>query len=745
MRRIGRYAIFETLGEGGMGVVYAAEDLRLKRRVAVKTIHRHLADETTRRRMWREARTASAVSHPNICQIYEFGEHEGELFLAMELLEGEALSDRLERGPLPLREALEIGTEISTALDAVHGEGVVHRDLKPSNIFLTPHGAKLLDFGLAMPLDALDTEDRITRTGVFVGTPGFMAPELWKGEAASAASDLFALGALMIEMIAGVPAFRGDGPAGILHAILHDPAPTLTGGPALEGVDRVVQAALAKDPADRTKSAREFGEALRSALATVDGSETPGALVLHRLLVVPFRLLRADEELEFLPIGLADALVSSIGSMDGMVVKSSHVGARYADAELDPQRIADETQVQHVLTGTIQRAGNRLRVSAQLMAVPDGSIVWSDTIESTLDDLFQLQDDLTRRIVESFAREVVGRRQSSVHADRPATAKAYEYYLRANQMGFNFAMLETARAHYRVCLDQDPEFAPAWARLGRVCRVLAKYGHADAESLLEESGRAFHRALEIAPDLALTHNLYAYYEIEELGKSKDAMVRLLHLARRSPTDPELFAGLVVATRFCGLLDASVEADRRARRLDPGIRTSVAYTRFMRGEYEEAIRADDEDMSWNLIYALPMLGREDEALAIVGERERRANQPLEKLMLVAVRAGIEKDRRRCVRYSRALLGSSFHDPEGLFFEIRGLARVGEHKLALRELAEIVDREFWCAGVLERDPWLDSMRAMPEFQAVLGRARAGRLEGVRAYKDAGGVRLLGAPGR
>jgi len=745
MTRIGRYVINEKLGEGGMGVVYAAEDLRLERKVALKTIHKHLANETTRKRMWREARTASAVSHPNICQIYEFGEDDGELFLAMELLEGEALSDRLDRGPLSLREALQIGIAISAALEAVHGHGVIHRDLKPSNIFLTPHGAKLLDFGLAVPLDTLDPTDRITRTGVFVGTPGFMAPELWKGEEASPASDLFALGALMIEMIAGVPAFRGDGPAGLLHAVLHDPAPTLTGGPALDAVDRIVQAALSKDPAERPASAHAFGAALRAARATVDGTETPGALLLHRLLVVPFRMLRADEELEFLPIGLADALISSLGSMQGMVVKSSHVGARYTNAEIDPQRIATETEVQHVLTGTLQRAGDRLRVNAQLMAVPDGSLIWSETIESSVGDLFQLQDELTRRIVESFAREVVGRRQSSVRVDRPATAKAYEYFLRANQMSYNFGMLATSRAHYRVCLEEDPEFAPAWARLGRVCRVMAKYGHVDAEELLKESERAFRRALDIAPDLALTHNLFAYYEIEELGKSKDAMVRLLQQARRSPTDPDLFAGLVVATRFCGLLDASVEADRRARRLDPGIRTSVSYTHFMRGEYEAAILSDDEDFSWTQIYSLPMLGREEEALAIIRERERRANQPLEKLKLIAVRAGLAMDRGEAVRGSTALLASSFHDPEGLFFEIRGLARVGEHELALKELAEIVDREFWCAGVLERDPWLDPMRALPEFKAVLECAREGRLEGVRAYEEAGGVQLLGSPGK
>ncbi|MHC4954357.1 MAG: protein kinase domain-containing protein [Planctomycetota bacterium] len=743
MRRIGRYAIMETLGEGGMGVVYVAEDLRLERRVALKTIHSHLANDITRQRMWREARSASAVSHPNICQIFEFGEHEGELFLAMELLKGESLAERLERGPLPLADALEVGIAIALALEAVHGRGVVHRDLKPSNIFLTPHGAKLLDFGLALPLGTIDSAERITRTGVFVGTPGFMAPELWSGGEPSSASDLFALGAMLIEMIAGVPAFRGDNPAALLHSILHDPAPTLTGGAAIDAVDRIVQGALAKDPADRPSSAGEFARALRMAQALIDGTELPSALVLHRVLVVPFRLLGARDELDFLPMGLADALISSLGRVDGMVLKSSQVGAKYAGDEFDPGRIARETEVQHVLTGTVQEAGDRLRVSAQLMAVPDGSLVWSETLESTIGDLFELQDDLARRIAESFTSEVVGRRKTSVQRDRPATARAYEYFLRGKQMGHNFGMLASARGHYRECLREDPQFAPGWAELARVCRVMAKYSHGNPEADLEEAKDAFRRALEINPQLARTHNLYAYHEIEELGRSKDAMVRLLDHTRRSPTDPDLFAGLVVACRFCGLLEASVEADRRARRLDPGIRTSVAYTHFVRGDYEAAMRSDDEDYSWNRFFALPMLGRGDEAVELVREREQRTQHTTERNMLAVTRAAIEGDRDWCVAAARAVFESSFQDPEGLFFDLRSLVHVGEHGMALKKLGEIVDRGFWCVGGLENDPWLDPVRGTPEFQSALERARAGRGEAIDAYEAAGGVELLGDP--
>jgi len=744
MRRIGRYFVLKKLGEGGMGVVYEAEDARLERRVALKTIHANLVDETTRRRMWREARAASAVSHPNICQIFEFGESDGELFLAMELLEGEALSDRLARGPLPPREALEVGIAIAAALDALHRTGVVHRDLKPSNVFLTPHGPKLLDFGLALPVGGVDAEERLTRTGVFVGTPGFMAPESWSGDEVGPRADLFALGALMIEMISGQPAFQGASPMELLHAVLQEPAPTLTGGPAIEAADRAIQAALAKRPEDRPSDAAEFGRELERALALVDGSESPGALRLRRMLVMPFRLLVRDADLDFLPMGLADALTTSLGSIEGMVLKSSHVGEKYASGEFDPERIAAETGVQHVLTGTVQRAGDRLRVSAQLMSVPDGSVVWSETLDASVGDLFALQDDLARKISHAFARDVASPRRTSIEADRPASPKAYEYFLRANQMGYNVAKLADARRLYHSAVEEDPAFAPAWARLGRVCRVMAKYGHGEGEPLLKESEAAFRKSLELSPDLALAHNLFAYYEIEELGQSEAAMVRLLGQARRAHDDPNLFAGLVVACRFCGLLDASIEADRRARRLDPGIPTSVAYTHWMRGDYAAAIDSDDEDLSWNHFYALPMLGRTEEAIERCREREERSRHGIERAMLVSTLAALELNRKRCVAATRAVEKSSFHDPEGLFFDVRNLVRVGEHEHALSSLADVVRRGFFCWQTLESDAWLEPVRATAKFASILAAARAGSDEAARAYDKAGGTLLLGPVG-
>ncbi len=743
MRTIGRYRVLGQLGEGGMGVVYLAEDTSLGRRVALKTIRAEVADTTARERLRREARAAAAVNHPSVCQIYEVGEAEGETFLAMELLEGEPLSARLAKGPMPLAEALGAAITILGALEALHARSVVHRDLKPSNVFLTPYGVKLLDFGLALPFETGGAGgDRLTRTGFFVGTPGYMAPEQWTGADVGPEADVFALGAILVEMVAGVRAFRGEGAAALMHAVLHDPPPSLTGGAALEAVDRAAQRALGKR-ADERPSAKAMADDLRAALARVDGRETPGAVHIQRMVVVPFRLLHADPEIDFLPLGLADALTTSLRGIEGLSVTSSQVGARYAADAFDPRRVA-ETGAQLALAGTLQRAGKRLRVHAELVEIPDGRVAWSKSAEAPTDDLFRLQDDLARQIVDSLAIELAPGRRRTLQHDVPGNARAYELFLRANQMAYNFGLLAEARDLYRACVAEDPKYAPAWARLGRVARVMAKYGHGDPVANLAEAEAAFRRALELNPDLPTAHNLVAYHEIEELGRSKDAMVRLLGQARRAPTDADLWAGLVVACRFCGLLDASVEADRKARRLEPGIRTSVAYTYWMRGEYETALRYDDEDLRWMTFYALPLLGRGADALPVCREVERRSRHALQRQVLAADRAAIEGNREECVAAARAVLASSFRDPEGLFFGARSLVHVGEHDLGLGSLVDRVCARGFCIDqALARDAWLEPVRRDPRFRRALDLARAGRAAATEAYRAAGGEALLGAP--
>jgi serine/threonine protein kinase len=379
---IGRYRVTGILGEGGMGVVYAAIDEQLERPVAVKTLRLERAGEpAARERFSREARLAASVNHPHVCQLYEIGESDGRMFMAMERLEGEPLAARLGRGAVPIAETVQIGIDVLDALEALHRRGIIHRDLKPSNVFLTPHGAKVLDFGISLAQSENATQLPLTSPGTIVGTPKYMAPEQARGTVATPSADLFAMGAILYEMLSGTAAFDADSAGGVLDSVLHSEVPMLAGPGAVAAADRVIHRALAKSPAERYASAAAMAEDLRTALIA-DGSESSrGARPVTRLMVLPFRLLRPDAEIEFLAFSLADAVTNSLSPLESLVVRSTLAAARFAAHAPDLRAIASEAKVDVVLTGTLLRAGDLLRVSAQLLEAPAGTVLWSHSAQ----------------------------------------------------------------------------------------------------------------------------------------------------------------------------------------------------------------------------------------------------------------------------------------------------------------------------------------------------------------------------
>ncbi len=573
--RIGHYEIERKIGEGGMGVVYAARDERLARTIALKTLSAPAPDETARQRLWREARAAASVNHPNVCQIYEIGEDAGRVFIAMELLEGEALGARLERGALTAAEALPIGLGVLSALAALHARGIVHRDLKPSNVFLTAHGVKLLDFGLAQPeLGGADgVAAGLTRTGVVMGTPRYMSPEQVAGEPIDLRSDLFAAGTILFEMLAGRPAFAGRSIVEVLHATRYEQPPALTGSPAVAAVDRVIRRAMAKRPADRPVSADAMADELRAIRGIESGSAPAMAQALTRLVVLPFRVLRPDAETDFLAFSLPDAIATSLSGNTGMIVRSSAVAARFATGTPDLKALAAEADVDRVVMGTLLRAGDQLRATAQLVDAPGGTLLTSHTVQASLGDLFGLQDDIARRVADALSLPLAGTPAQT--PDRPADPHAYQLYLRANELARTYDGILAARDLYQQCLELDPRFAPAWARLGRCHRIVGKYIEPDPGSDARAED-ALRRALAINPRLSLAHKFYANLEAD-IGQASAALRRLLGEANQHGNDPELFAGLVHACRYCGLFEQSVAAHAEARRLDPNVTTSVEQT------------------------------------------------------------------------------------------------------------------------------------------------------------------------
>jgi eukaryotic-like serine/threonine-protein kinase len=739
------YRLGRKLGEGGMGVVYEARDERLDRSVAIKRMR--FQDASLRERLLREARTAAAIAHPNICQVYELGEEGGELYIVMELLAGETLASRIGRGPMPLGEALQTALGVLGALEALHARDIVHRDLKPSNIFLTQHGVKLLDFGVARPQATTSFDPGLTLPGVVIGTPSYMAPETVDNEPAGPPADLFAVGAILFEMLTGKRAFNGNTVLEIQNAVVREHPPALVGGADVMAADRVIQRALAKRREDRYPDAAMMARDVREALTLIDTGPTPRVRTMTRLIVLPFRMLRADPELEFLTHGLPEAISASLAGLETVAVRSSAAAERYAGEQPDLKLIAAESGVDAIVLGSLLRAGEQVRVAIQLVEVPSGTLVTTRTAQVALSNIFELQDELTRQIVDALAIPLSAHDHQVLDQDAPTRPEAYELYLRANHLSEDASHLRnltTARDLYRRCLELDPNFAPAWARLGRVHRVMAKFAHAPYAEESTQAEQAFRKALELNPDLPLTHNLYTNFEIEEQGRAREAMVRLLQQAGRHAADPDLLTGLVIACRFCGLLQASLAADRRARRIDPGVRTSVTYTHWLLADYQQTMLTDLGAFHGLRLACLWMLGRKGEAIETARHLQSPQPEGAEHWYLKAELAAFEGDRDACIAATRQVLGTGFHDPEGLLFAARVAAYVGATDFALEMLGKVVDGGMHCPTALVRDPWLDSLRTEPEFVRLLRRSEQEQAESLRAFIQAGGERLLGAAG-
>jgi serine/threonine protein kinase/tetratricopeptide (TPR) repeat protein len=740
---IGPYRIVSKVGEGAMGVVYRAQDQRLERIVALKMIRE--LDGTNHRRFWQEARTAAQVAHPNACRIYDILEVDARPVLVMEFVEGESLAQRLQRGALPAQEAAQVLLAVLSALDAFHKIGIIHRDLKPANIILSDSGPKLLDFGIAKSLQApLDEATAgalpgATHPGVFLGTPRYASPEQFRGQPVDARSDLFSMGVILYETLTGKPPFAGESFGEIAHSVLQGSPPVLSGSTAIAAMGRIVHRTLALEPSERYSNAEAMAADLRTTLL-LDGIEMKvRAEPLRRLMVLPFRVLRSSEDTQFLAYSLPEAITVSLAGLENLLVRSSVVASRYSPESLDLQKIAGEAEVDIVLTGALLSVGEQLRLTTQLVEVPSGTLVWSHTSQATTRELLELHDDLVRRVVDSILPSLTPREHKALQQDRPASATVYQAYLQANEFSRQWHNLPTAIELYERCVKLDPSYAPAWARLGRARWLWDKYNFGSLEGLASADD-AFSKALQVNPDLTLAHHLYTHLQVDQ-GRTLEAMQRLLARLHQRRSDAELFAGVGHVLRYCGLLRQALTAHQEARRLDPLISTSVMHTYFMMGDYQRALEFSGGDFGYAPGVILAMLGRTQEAISILKQSESAKPWRLSKLYLTSMRALLEDKREESLEASAELRKATFRDPEGIFYLARQLAYLGEQEQALETLSKAIERGFFCYPAMVRDPWLDPLRSVPEFAALLRKAQQRHADASSAFIEAGGDRLLG----
>jgi non-specific serine/threonine protein kinase len=734
--QIAHYRVLGKIGEGGMGVVYVAADEKLGRRVAVKVLRGDASEPHAAQRLIREARVAASITHPLVCQVFELGEWEGRPFIAMELVDGEPLAARLARGAMKPTEALHTAISIVEALAVLHRHGVVHRDLKPSNVFLTPAGAKVLDFGLARPLTATEPSvQTVTQEGTIVGTPQYAAPEQLTGAIVDARADLFSAGVILFEMLTGRRPFTGATLPAVVHAVLYETPPVLTGSAAIAAVDRVMHRALAKTPEDRYPTAEALAADLRSVVPLVDDEHVTDARPILRLAVLPFRWLKADPDHDYLSLSLAEALTSSLSGLESLVVRSSLKSARFATSIPDLGTLASELAIDLVLTGSFLRHGDRLRVNAELTSVPAGDVLWHQASDVSLSDVFEFHDQLAQRVVASLP--LTGRDQARSAMPKPASAKAFDLYLRGMQLRMETSGWRQARLYFDQCLAIDPGFAPAWAERGRIDRVIGKY---EDPALLQRAESALLKAQTLDPNNGAAVHYYAQLEID-LGRLDVALTRLLGRAQQRRAEPQVYAALVQACRYAGLLEASVVAHQRAHRLDPTISTGVLHTYYMQGDYTRALAEGHWASDPLEARVLGALGHREDAIA-AGRREEERFAAVSRMrsFSTSIRATLEGKEDEALAALRAFDPATFTDGEGLFYIAGSYAQLGR----LDEAASVLDRSvsagFACVPAFERDPYLVPLRETNGWQKLIDKVKARQKVAVDAYLSAGGQKVL-----
>ena len=463
---------------------------------------------------------------------------------------------------------------------------------------------------------------------------------------------------------------------------------------------------------------------------------------LTRLLVLPFRLLRDDPDTGFLAFSVPDAVVNALSGLASLVVRSSASASRFAGESFDLKRIAAEAGVDAVVTGTLLRSGQQIRMTAQLLAVPCGTVLLSQSLQVTLGEVFELQDTLVEHIVNSLSLSLTAGEQRRLKSDVPASPAAYEFFLRGNEcigpQGIaSSSNLRVARELYVRAVEEDPRFAPAWARLGR-CHYLIGKADENRDQNLARAESCFQRALELSPDLPVAHHLYALFEIDQ-GRARDAMVRLISRGLAGSAQPELFAALVQACRFCGLLEASVAAHKLVRALDSTFPTSGYQAFWQLGDDEAALREGVRPAVLGPLI-IGMRGEPDRAIEMLRAAEALGPTSLARSLLASLRSVFEGRPDAALEHATPIFDAC-PDPEAVYHAARNLAFFGEPR-ALIELGRSLDRGFVLYRVLLKDdPWLDPLRPTREFQCLVERSREAYLQCLKAYVDAGGEQLLG----
>ncbi len=707
----GRYEVQREIGRGGMATVYLAEDLRHHRPVAVKVLHPHVAVSLGSERFLREIQIAARLQHSHIVPLYDSGQFENLLYYVMPYVEGESLRQRLERGKrLPLEEALQVARAVAAALDYAHRHQIVHRDIKPENVMLNDDVAMVTDFGIAKAVTAAAGHN-LTQTGAAVGTPAYMSPEQASGAFdLDARTDVYSLGCVLYEMLAGRTPFIGPTVQAIIAQCFTQPPPPLHSltESVPEWVEQAVMKALAKEPGERFATAAEFGQALKpSDVVTtppgaIPASAGPQTSHAKSIAVLPFVNMSADPENEYFTDGVAEEIINALSKIQALLVASRTSAFAFKGKSQDITEIGRKLKVATVLEGSVRKAGNRLRVTAQLVNVADGYHLWSERYDRQLEDVFAIQDEIAENIVRALRVVLSEEEKRAIEKAPTDNVQAYEYYLRGRQFFHQFRRtgIQYARRMFERAIESDPKYALAFAGVADCCSFLYMYWDG-SKANLETADSASRKALELDSELAEAHASRGFAislsrQYEEARREFETAIRL---------NPKLYEAHYFYARACF----------QEGRLEDAVR-----------HYEAAARVRPEDYQALLLMHTPLdgLGRKGDAkealrrgLQVV-EKHLELNPDDARALYLGAGALVQLgERERSLEWAKRAYAIDPSD-SGVLYNVACVnALHGNVEDAMACLSRAIENGFGHKEWLEHDSDLDSLRGDPRFEALL----------------------------